>query len=159
VISTQPESDSNRCDCRVKALSSDTQQRPRAGAKHTIPSEPQPEPKRGKRQNSTASSLLKASPNPLRGTNTTAVTPKDGTPESVHREAEGGQCTTSESRGYDQHRDWPESAKRNTYTDTTISSPSDPLSSEEISGVHITDMLGLLRLDGTFIRSFLSPSY
>ena len=157
MISSVQASDSSRCDCRAKVLSSDTQQRPHAGAKHTIPSEPQPEAKRGKRQNSTACPLPKASPNLPRGVNTTAVTSKDSSPESVHQEAEE-ELRTSESRGCDQYRDWPELAKRNTYNDTTISSPSDPLSSEEISGVHIIDMLGLLRLDGTFLRLFLSPT-
>jgi hypothetical protein len=141
-----------------RTQSSDTLPRPRAGTKHSIPSEPQPEAKRGKCRNSTSCS----SPDLQRNTRTPApvATSKDNTPKLVQQEAEEIQCTGGESSYYGQYlQDWPKSANRSLCTDTMINSIPDPQGSEQISDVRIIDMLALLKLDCAFTYPYLSLTY
>ena len=141
---------SNRCDCQVETQSSDTLPGPRAGAKRTIPSEPQPEAKRRERRNSTNYSLYKAPPSLLNITGgAVTTTSKDDTPELAHQEKEGRWRTGGESNCGQDLQDRPESANRSPYTDITISPFLDPQGYEEIPSARVTDMLTLLRLDGT----------
>ncbi|KAH0544525.1 hypothetical protein FGG08_001297 [Glutinoglossum americanum] len=105
-----------------KAQSSDTLSSLCAGVKRTIPSEPQPESKRGKHRNTTNYSPNETPVNLQENSGRVAIvsTPKDDTPDLV----------------------------QSPYTDSMLSSPSDPRGYEEIPSVRIVDMLALLRLDG-----------